>query len=68
MEMTEPGSSGSQEIRLRKEAARAFSAVGVVAIGLGLVVLVFGSLPVRLMDPACSCSCPAPSRRRGSRC
>lgn len=51
MSATELRSSSSNEIRIRKEAARAFSVVGVVSIGLGLVVLVFSSLPVRLMDP-----------------
>jgi len=51
MDATEFDSSGSQENRLRKEAARGFSVVGTVSIGLGLVVVVFSSLPVRLMDP-----------------
>ena len=51
MDATELRSSDSGEIRIRKEAARAFSVVGIVSIGLGLVVLVFSSLPVRLMDP-----------------
>jgi hypothetical protein len=51
MDATELSPSGSPEVRIRKEAARAFSIVGVVSIGLGLVVLVFASLPVRLMDP-----------------
>lgn len=52
MDATEPSFSGSTEVRIRKEAAQAFSVVGLISIGLGLVMLVFGSLPVRLLDPA----------------
>ncbi len=51
MDATKLSSSGNNEIRIRKEAAQAFSVVGIVSIGLGFVVLVFNSLPVRLMDP-----------------
>jgi hypothetical protein len=52
MDTTEPSFSGTAEIRIRKEAAQAFSVVGLISIGLGLVMLVFSSLPVRVMDPA----------------
>lgn len=38
--------------RPRKEAAQAFSVIGLVCLGLGLVTLVFSCLPVRLMEPA----------------
>ncbi|MEA5442052.1 hypothetical protein [Cyanobium gracile] len=51
MDATEPSFSGNQEVRLKKEAANAFSVIGLVSIGLGLAVLVFSSLPVRLLDP-----------------
>ncbi len=52
MDATEPNVSGSSEVRIGKEAAQAFSVIGLVSLGLGLVTLVFASLPVRLMDPA----------------
>lgn len=52
MDATEPNFSGNTEIRIRKEAAQAFSVVGLISIGLGLLALVFGSLPVRLLAPA----------------
>ena len=62
MDATEPRVSGSNEIRIKKgtsrseiriknDAVRASSVVGLVSIGLGLLVLVFGSFPVRLLDP-----------------
>jgi hypothetical protein len=52
MDATEPSVSGSSEVRIGKEAAQAFSVIGLVSLGLGLVTLVFASLPVRLLDPA----------------
>lgn len=39
-------------IQIKKRAARAFYAIGLINIGLGLLALVFGSLPVSLLDPA----------------
>ena len=46
------GISRKLRSRARKEAAPAFSFIGLVSLGLGLVTLVFRALPVRLMDPA----------------
>jgi hypothetical protein len=39
-------------VQIKKRAAQAFSAIGLISIGLGLLALVFGSLPVSLRDPA----------------
>jgi len=52
MDGTAPVSSSQSRIQLKKEAAQAFSTIGLIGIGLGLVALVFNSLPVRLLDPA----------------
>ncbi|MEA5414877.1 hypothetical protein [Synechococcus sp. BA-132 BA5] len=52
MDGKDPVSSSNSRIHLKKEASRAFSAIGLICIGLGLLAIVFGSLPVRLLDPA----------------
>ena len=52
MDGIDPVSLGKSRNQLKNEAAQAFSAIGWVCIGLGLLALVFGSLPVRLLDPA----------------
>lgn len=52
MDGTDAVSSSKSRIHLKKDAAQAFSAIGLVCIGLGLLALVFGSLPLRLVDPA----------------
>ena len=51
MDGTETISSSKSRILLKKEAAQAFSAIGFVSVGLGALALVFGSLPLRLLDP-----------------
>ncbi len=47
----DPVSSSQSRIQLKKDAAQAFSSIGWIGIGLGILALVFGSLPVRLLDP-----------------